>query len=165
MISPLSNKDFRWIIVSSIPLTPLISDDQTRTLGEDGQHIHTSLNRYYDNVISASSLAKMERSIVSIVILSFLITSTAAVKKLPEHLFVNRVQEKTHSVEENGVETQVTTVKVFWSLYEGGYVYRKKRMGKKITVAMILQNAQDWSAQIIVHQMHWKALWGIPQKK
>ena len=114
-------------------------------------------------MISASSLAKMERSIVSIVILSFLITSTAAVKKLPEHLFVNRVQEKTHSVEENGVETQVTTVKVFWSLYEGGYVYRKKR--KKITVAMILQNAQDWSAQIIIHQMHLKALLGIPQEK
>ena len=78
---------------------------------------------------------------------------------------MNRVQEKTHSVEENGVETQVTTVKVFWSLYEGGYVYRKKRMGKKITVAMILQNAQDWSAQIIIHQMHLKALWGIPQEK
>ena len=121
--------------------------------------------RYYDHVISASSLAKMERSIVSIVILSFLITSTAAVKKLPEHLFVNRAQEKTHSVEKNRVETQVTTVKVFWSLYEGGYVYRKKRMGKKITVAMILQNAQDWSAQIIIHQMHLKALWGIPQEK
>ena len=69
----------------------------------------------------------MERSIVSIVILSFLITSTAAVKKLPEHLFVNRAQEKTHSVEKNRVETQVTTVKVFWSLYEGGYVYQKKK--------------------------------------
>ena len=87
---------------------------------------------YYDNVVSASSLAKMKRSIVSIIILCFLISSTAAVKKLPEHLFVNRIQEKTHSVEEDGVETEVTTIKVFWSLYEGGYVFGKKRLiGKR----------------------------------
>ena len=86
-------------------------------------------------------------------------------KKAAGASFVNRAQEKTHSVEKNRVETQVTTVKVFWSLYEGGYVYQKKEKGKKITVAMILQNAQDWSAQIIIHQMHLKALWGIPQEK
>ena len=88
-----------------------------------------TLYRYYDHVVSASSLANMKRSMF---ILSFFIFSTAAVKKLLDHRFVNRVQEKTQSVEENGVETRVTTVKVFWSLYEGGYVFGKKRLiGKR----------------------------------
>ena len=73
-------------------------------------------------MVSALSLANKKRSMF---ILSFFIFSTAAVKKLPDHRFVNRVQEKTQSVEENGVETRVTTVKVFWSLYKGGYVFGK----------------------------------------
>ena len=79
-------------------------------------------------MISAMSLAMMRSCIVII----FLFVCSAAVKKLPEHRFVSRTQEKTTTGVENGVEIRKTTIKVLWSLYEGLYVYGKKRLiGKR----------------------------------
>ena len=59
-------------------------------------------------------------------IIIFLFVCSAAVKKLPEHRFVSRTQEKTTTVVENGVEIRKNTIKVLWSLYEGMYVSGEK---------------------------------------
>ena len=52
-------------------------------------------------LISALSLAKMKRCMLLI----FLFVCFMAVKKLPEHRFVTRTQEKITTLVENGVET------------------------------------------------------------